>query len=138
VEQSLNPDELTAFYENIDCYVSPHRSEGFGLTIAEAMLAEVPVIATDYSGSTDFVNINHAYPVKSGFSVIEENHGPYSKGFIWGEPDVEDLLEKMSFVYLNQAEAKEKGRLARKFVLENYSSEAISQLLYQNLNKLES
>ena len=138
VEQSLNSDELTAFYKNIDCYVSPHRSEGFGLTIAEAMLAELPVIATDYSGSIDFVKSIHAYPVKSGLSVIEENHGPYSKGLIWGEPDVEDLLEKMSHVYLNQVEAKKKGYLARKFVLENYSADTISQLLRQNLDELES
>jgi glycosyltransferase involved in cell wall biosynthesis len=33
-----------------DCYVSLHRSEGFGLTIAEAMLLGKPVIATRYGG----------------------------------------------------------------------------------------
>ena len=138
VDQSLSERELSAFYDNIDCYVSPHRSEGFGLTMAEAMLAQLPVIATNYSGSTDFVRSEHAYPIKTGLSVIEENHGPYFKGYIWGEPDFDDLVKKMSLVYLNQEEAKQKGRLARKYVLENYSIEAVSRLLEMHLNELGS
>lgn len=138
IERSFSEMELSGFYKNIDCYVSPHRSEGFGLTIAEAMLAELPVIATDYSGSTDFVNIAHAYPVKSRLSVIEETHGPYFKGFIWGDPDLEDLLLQMLKVYLNQFQAKDKGKLARKFVMDNYSYDAVSRLLHQALDQLES
>ena len=38
-----------------DCYISLHRSEGFGLTLAEAMSLEKPVIATAYSGNLDFM-----------------------------------------------------------------------------------
>ena len=45
---------MQSFTSAIDCLVSPHRSEGFGLAIAEAMLAEKPVIVTGFSGDKDF------------------------------------------------------------------------------------
>ena len=44
-----------------DCYVSLHRSEGFGLTMAEAMLMEKPVIATGYSGNLDFMTHENSF-----------------------------------------------------------------------------
>ena len=39
-------DLKNAMMELCDCYVSLHRGEGFGLTIAEAMSLAKPVIAT--------------------------------------------------------------------------------------------
>ena len=46
-----------------DCYVSLHRAEGFGLTLAEAMAIGKPVIATGYSGNVDFMNDANSYLV---------------------------------------------------------------------------
>ena len=46
-----------------DCYVSLHRSEGFGLTLAEAMAYGRPVIATAYSGNLDFMDEHNSYLV---------------------------------------------------------------------------
>ena len=129
IERSFSEIELSGFYKNIDCYVSPHRSEGFGLTMAEAMLAELPVIATDYSGSKDFVIAEHAYPVRSKLKVIEQNYGPYFKGLIWGDPDPRDLLFQMSEAYLNGNESRLKGALAKKVILEKFSVLAIGKLI---------
>ena len=45
------PGDLNASFSHaIDCYVSLHRAEGFGLTMAKAMAAGKPVVATGYSG----------------------------------------------------------------------------------------
>ena len=55
---SMSPDdadERLALVADVDCYVSLHRSEGLGLTMAEAMAAGTPVIATGYSGNLDFM-----------------------------------------------------------------------------------
>ena len=46
-----------------DCYVSLHRSEGLGLTMAEAMALGKPVIATGYSGNLHFMTPENSYLV---------------------------------------------------------------------------
>src|SRR4051812_11181890 len=55
IDRHLAPAEKDALIAHLDCYVSLHRSEGFGLTLAEAALLNVPVIATDYGGTRDFL-----------------------------------------------------------------------------------
>ena len=39
----MTPTELQILMASADCYVSLHRSEGFGLTMAEAMYQGIPV-----------------------------------------------------------------------------------------------
>ena len=53
----------------MDVYVSLHRSEGFGLVMAESMYVGTPVIATDWSGNTEFMNSDTACMV--GYDMIE-------------------------------------------------------------------
>jgi glycosyltransferase involved in cell wall biosynthesis len=55
INKVLSRDEMYGLIKVCDCYVSLHRSEGFGLGIAEAMLLGKPVIATGYSGNMDFM-----------------------------------------------------------------------------------
>ena len=54
---------MAALFARADCYVSLHRSEGFGLTLAESMALGKPVIATGYSGNTDFMTPANSYLV---------------------------------------------------------------------------
>ena len=50
LDTPLSPPDMAALTEACDAYVSLHRSEGFGLTIAEAMLRAKPVVATALLG----------------------------------------------------------------------------------------
>lgn len=106
-------EEMNALMYHADCYVSLHRSEGFGLTMAEAMSFGKPVIATAYSGNLDFMNANNSYLVQYEPVELEQDYGPYKKGNVWAEPDLEHAARLMRYVYENQPEAKaigEKGR----------------------------
>ena len=62
VDRSLPVAERDGLMEACDCYVSLHRSEGFGLTLAEAMAIGKPVIATRYSANPDFMNARNCLP----------------------------------------------------------------------------
>ena len=85
-------DDLVAV---VDCYVSLHRSEGFGLTIAEAMAAGTPVIATGYSGNLDFMDPSCAHLVPAGEVEVGPGNGPYPAGMRWGQPDLVEARRLM-------------------------------------------
>lgn len=78
-----------------DCFVSLHRSEGFGLMIAEALALGIPVIATDYGGSAEFFNDTNGFPIPWEPIAIEKNIGPYPAGSMWAEPDHDAAVAAM-------------------------------------------
>ncbi|MFZ4071798.1 MAG: glycosyltransferase [Caulobacterales bacterium] len=82
-------DTLRALYGASDCYISLHRAEGFGLNLAEAMAAGVPVIATGASGNLEFMTADCAMLVPATLRPARDAFGPYSvAGARWAEPDV--------------------------------------------------
>jgi glycosyltransferase involved in cell wall biosynthesis len=112
VEGHLKREEVYALMKNCDCYVSLHRAEGFGLTMAEAMFYGKPVIATAYSSNLDFMNVSNSFLVKYELVATTEDYGAYPKGSIWAEPDVEHAAYLMKYVYENYQEAQQVGARA--------------------------
>ena len=72
-----------------DMVLSLHRSEGFGLVPAEAMLLGVPVIATDWSGSQTFLSSDCAALVPVRLVPANDPRGVFeAPGAVWAEPDI--------------------------------------------------
>ncbi len=95
-ERNLAEGELATLYASADAILSLHRSEGFGLAIAEGMLAGKPVIATDWSGNTDFLNVSNGFPV--GYKMIDsfDPQGEYDQpGVQWADPDVDEAAHHL-------------------------------------------
>ncbi len=84
-----------------DCYVSLHRSEGFGLTMAEAMLLEKPVIATRYSGNLAFMTDANSFLCDYKLRRIGKGSEPYPPDARWAEPDIAHAAKLMRFVHDN-------------------------------------
>jgi glycosyltransferase involved in cell wall biosynthesis len=112
IDGYLLKNELNALIYHCDCYVSLHRSEGFGLTIAEAMSYGKPVIATAYSANTEFMNISNSFPVKYSLTPLTEDYGPYKQGNLWAEVDIDHATHLMQYVFNNYEEAKRVGAKA--------------------------
>ncbi|QHD69090.1 glycosyltransferase [Sphingobium yanoikuyae] len=87
LEVSLYSDEVTSLMAAADIYASPHCSEGFGLTVAEAMAVGKPVVATDYAGTKDFVDATCGYPVSAQMWTLDQNYGHYLEGHGWAKVD---------------------------------------------------
>ena len=96
-----------------DCYVSLHRSEGFGLTMAEAMMCSKPVIATAYSGNVDFMSDDDSFLIPYRLLTIEQTHGPYKAGYHWADPDLDYAADAMRQVERAREASAELGRKAR-------------------------
>lgn len=103
-EDSLSREDLLIMLKSLDAYISLHRSEGFGLTMAEAMALGIPTIGSAYSGNLDFMNEKNAFLVKTERRIIGKNIGPYRGDCYWGEPSIDDAAQKMREVFGLQAE----------------------------------
>lgn len=94
----LDRKDLSSLFDTADCFVSLHRSEGFGLGMAEAMVRGKVVIGTGWSGNVDFMNASNSLLVSYRLIPLEKDLGPYRKGELWADPDMDDAVEKMQMV----------------------------------------
>ncbi|HWS72363.1 MAG TPA: glycosyltransferase family 4 protein, partial [Thermoanaerobaculia bacterium] len=78
-----------------DAVVSLHRSEGFGLILAEAMALGKPVVATGWSGNMDFMNSGNSCPVAYELVRIDRTLRDYQAGQQWAEPDIDHAAHCM-------------------------------------------
>lgn len=102
----LDSDMSAALMNLCDCYVSLHRSEGLGLTIAEAMLLGKPVIATGYSGNLDFMTPETSFMVPWKRVKVGEGAEAYDADATWAEPDLDVAAEMMRDVYEHPDKAR--------------------------------
>ncbi|MGK2938020.1 MAG: glycosyltransferase [Solirubrobacteraceae bacterium] len=140
VDKYLSVGEKNALIALSDCYVSPHRSEGFGLSPAEAMLLGTPVIATNYGGVLEFLNEDNAYLVDYELVSVGEHAEPYPADAVWADPDLGQLAALMRHVFEHPEEARERAARAREEiraghtpVAAGHSMEPILQAHYQDL-----
>jgi glycosyltransferase involved in cell wall biosynthesis len=137
VDGYVSADENESMMAACDCYVSLHRSEGFGLTMAEAMARGKPVIATGYSGNLAFMTEETSYLVPYSLTRIPVGVDPYPAGAEWAKPDLDAAAELMRHVYEQQWEAEERGRRARAHIAQRLSLDRTAGFLQSRLNAIE-
>lgn len=94
LDRKLSTDDMAALVDCSDVVISLHRSEGFGLVLAEAMLLGKPVVATRWSGNMDFMNDNNSALIDYKLIPVVDPQGIYTmKGQRWAEPDIGQAAE---------------------------------------------
>jgi glycosyltransferase involved in cell wall biosynthesis len=109
VDGYLSATTKSTLIAQADCYVSLHRSEGYGLTLAEAMALAKPVIATAYSGNLEFMTPQNSYLCSYRPSRVGQGHEPYPSDSYWSEPDIEEAATLLRHVYQDREEARARG-----------------------------
>ncbi len=102
--ETLDRPDALGILASCDCLVSPHRAEGFGRNIAEAILLGLPVLATGFSGNVDFMESEEliAWTPRK----LAPGEYPFGDGLWWAEPSVDDLAKKMRSVCRQKVEAQ--------------------------------
>ncbi|UJF32101.1 glycosyltransferase family 4 protein [Paenibacillus hexagrammi] len=139
IDHMLLTPELHSLYRACDAFVLPTRGEGWGRPFFEAMLMEIPVIGTNWSGQTEYMNERNSYliRVKKLIPVRLKDHPDPSKyeGHYWAEPSMKDLRRKMRYVFEHREEARLVGKRARADLLETYSLKDVGLKVAEQIEK---
>jgi glycosyltransferase involved in cell wall biosynthesis len=136
IDDVFSADDLLALMNTCDAYVSLHRSEGLGLTMAEAMLLGKPVIATAFSGNMDFMNDENSLLVRSERVKVGQSIPPYEAELEWAEPSVEHAAQLMRRLFEDRQWAYEVGECGRRSAESTLSLEAAGQRIARRLEEI--
>lgn len=137
VDASLSHGELMRLIKGSDCYVSLHRSEGWGFGMIEAMALGVPVLCTGYSGNMEFCKPDTAWLVDYRLVELAKEDFIYtSRGQRWAEPDVPHAARLMAELHVNKILASNRAAHAQIYVHRNFSTATISVRVAQRLSEI--
>lgn len=136
VNERIPADQLGRLYRSADCFVLATRGEGWGMPILEAMACGLPVIATGWSGQTEFLTDENAYMLQVRKLVPAVAKCPYYCGLNWAEPDTEHLQFLLRHVYEHRDEASAKGLRASEQVLANFTWDRAAFRIKERLRQI--
>jgi glycosyltransferase involved in cell wall biosynthesis len=137
LEKALTRAEVDSLLQCADCFVSLHRSEGFGLAMAESMAIGKPVVATAYSGNMDFMDERSAFLVEYELGEVPAGCFPYRTGAPWAEPSTDHAAKQMLTVF---ADSVLRGRIAasgRRRVREQLDPAVVGERILARLRAME-
>ncbi|HTD64964.1 MAG TPA: glycosyltransferase [Candidatus Limnocylindria bacterium] len=131
--------DLPQLYRAADCLVAPSRGEGWGRPHHEAMMMGLPVIATNWSGNTEFMNEENSYLLDYELTDINQVELElwHYRGQRWANPSESHLRTLMRRVQQHPAEAREKGSRARAHMLKHFSRGPIADQVVRRLQAIE-
>jgi len=125
ITETLARTDVYALEAACDSFVSLHRSEGFGLAVAECMYLGKPVISTDWSATAEYVDATNGCPVRCQPIVLDQHHGPYAKGSTWADPDIDDAATWMRRLFEDRTLAARLGAAARHSIEQRFAPAVI-------------
>jgi glycosyltransferase involved in cell wall biosynthesis len=127
INNTFTSDEIIGLMNVCDAFVSLHRSEGIGLSIAQSMLLGKPVIATNYSGNTDFTRPDNSCLV--GYKLVEVKKGeyPYSKGQVWADPNIDQAASYMRRLVEDEIYRNTVAKAGHSYIKTNHNPEAVGK-----------
>ena len=135
VEETLSRDENASLFMGCDAYISLHRAEGFGLTMAEAMGYGKPTIGTGYSGNLDFMNDANSCLVK--YAKVKMEPGVYhGQQLEWAEPDFEDAARHMRHIFEDVCFREKIARAGKRTIYQEFSTKVVGQKLLARLQEI--
>lgn len=137
INEKMSRGDSLALMNCCDCFVSLHRSEGFGRGPAEAMLLGKPVIVTAYSGNIDYTLPDNSFLVDYDLVDVQGHQYVYGEGQVWADPNVHHAAEHMKTVYHDPAIAAQVARKGQAHIREKLSARHIGELMVERLRAAE-
>ncbi len=136
VNKDMDRREVNSLISCCDVLISLHRSEGFGLVMAEAMYLGVPVIATNWSANLDFMNSQNACLVD--YTLIPTD-GAYLYGQMdqrWAEPDIKQAAQYLCRLYEEPVYRQTIANAGRESIRQDFSIEHCAKVMQDRLTDI--
>jgi glycosyltransferase involved in cell wall biosynthesis len=131
IEGTSSDNRIKNLVRLCDAFLSLHRSEGFGRGLAEAMYLGKPVIATNYSGNLDFMDVHSAELLDYTLVPVREDEYPFPQGQHWAEPNLDQAVKRMRHLLDAPQAGRDRGARAARFVRERIGYRPVG-LAYRN------
>ena len=136
IDDVLPREQLLGLYGCCDVLLSLHRAEGYGRVLAEALLLGLDVIATGYSGNTDFCIGPLSHPVDYSLAPVLPDEYPHAEGQVWAEPNQAQASALLQAVLAERTSDPDRRFHQRAAYQQLFSPEAIGQRYAQRLQQI--
>lgn len=137
VTETLDDAAIAGLIARADVVLSLHRSEGFGLPLAEAMCCGRAVMATGWSGNMSFMSATNSLPVPYRLVEVEDPQGIYrGGGQYWAEPDLDAAATLLGELYRDRGRCRALGAAGRRDALAQFSVDAFWSNLPESMRHL--
>ena len=136
IDRIMDRDEVTSLIKACDCFVSLHRSEGFGLGPAEAMSLAKPAIITNWSGNVDYMTADNSIAIDYELVKLGRDYGPYKAHQSWAEPDLEQAGYWMKKLASDPSLGHRLGHAAQQTIATLFSPEVVGTQIRARLDQI--
>lgn len=139
IDYLLSNKEIHQFYESVDCVVTPHRFEGWGVVQCEALVHNKPLISTPLGGVHEWISQDGYFPIK--YKMIDVFGMDWAEQYTcegnqWADVDIQDLRKQMRYVYENRDQAKKVAKKGQKEVREKLNFKVVGELMKNRINEI--
>jgi glycosyltransferase involved in cell wall biosynthesis len=138
IDQVLSREEMDQLQESVDCFISLHRSEGFGLNIAEMMGRGKPVVSTAYSGSNEFVSSDTAFPIGFTMKRVGTVEYPFGVDQYWANASIAHAAKALVEVYSGSDRAAQIRDAGARLIETAFSYGAIGEIIRSRIEEIRS
>ncbi len=136
IDRIMDRAEVTSLIKACDCFVSLHRSEGFGLGPAEAMSLAKPAIITNWSGNIDYMTPENSIAIDYQLVKLGQDYGPYKAHQSWAEPDLDQASHWMKTLVADPELGSRLGHHAQQTIKSQFSPQTIGKLIRDRIQQI--
>ena len=136
IDRIMPRAEVTSLIKACDCFVSLHRSEGFGLGPAEAMSLAKPAIITNWSGNVDYMTPDNCVAIDYKLVKLGRDYGPYKAHQHWAEPDLAQASRWMKRLREDPSLGHRLGHHAQQTITTLYSPSTVGAQIRARLAEI--
>ena len=121
----LDTQGVLSLINACDCFVSLHRSEGFGRGMAEAMALGRLALGTAWSGNLDFMRAENSLLVRADTIAVGADEYPHGVGQHWADPDLDHAHDLLRPVLADPTRGRTIAERGRRDILQSHGNRAL-------------